>query len=482
MTRGEHRRRISSRRFPAIVVLAALLVAAGVADRDHGGQVRASAAPVLAGAMPTAAPPTSLNSSWYCPGATSAPGGPANGSITILNTGDRPLTAKVTVVPVTGDAKTLSVPVPAKARTLVHEIDILTAPVAAALVDLDGGAAAVELTVNGPGGWDSTPCASAASDRWYFATGTTDRDATLLVTLFNPFPGDAIVDLSFATDQGPSVPGEFQGLIVPAGRLTVVNVGDHVRRRADVATTVVARAGRVVAGKIQTQAPPAVATVAALGAPSDGASWVFPDGFADAGVTEQYHLYNPNNRDATATLSAVLDQGEADPLPLTVPPQATVVVVTNDQNRIPKGVGHSATVRSTNGVGIVVERTLAAGKPSPRLGLGDVLGARRAAPRWALPVGAAAAGIDEVIVLFNPGTRPATAAVTAFGQSQGPGIEGLQALSVPAGGRLAIQLDDHITGDPLPVLIDASEPVVVERALYFVGAGGVILTMGIPIG
>jgi hypothetical protein len=481
VTKPEHRRRMSTRRFPAILALAALLVAGGVVDRDHGGQVRASAAPAIAGSMPTAAPASALNSSWYCPGATSAPGGAADGYVTILNTGDRALAGRLTLVPDTGDAKTTTISVPARARLIVHEADVLAAPVVAALVDLDGGSAAVELTVNRPGAWDSTPCASAASDHWYFATGTTDRDATLLLTLFNPFPGDAIVDLAFATDQGPSVPGEFQGLIVPAGRMTVVNVGDHVRRRADVATTVVARAGRVVAGKIQSQTAPSNVAVDALGAPSDGPSWIFPDGVADAGLTEQYHVYNPSDKEAAVSLSLALDQGSADPLPLTVPPQATVVVAANDQSRIPKGTGHAVTITSTNGVGIVAERTLDAGKPSPWTGFGDVFGARRSANRWALPVGGPSAGLVETVIVFNPGPRPATVALSGLGAAQAATVDGLQAVSVPAGARVGIKLNDHVTAADLPVVVDASEPVVVERGLYFVGTSGIMLTMGIPL-
>src|SRR5205823_7807524 len=103
-----------------------------------------------------------------------------------------------------------------------------------------GGGAAVEVAVAGPAGWSATACASSASQRWYLATGSTDRDASLSITLFNPFPDDAIVDLSFGTDQGPTAPAEFQGLIVPARGMLSVNVGDHVRRRLDVSTTVVA--------------------------------------------------------------------------------------------------------------------------------------------------------------------------------------------------------------------------------------------------
>jgi hypothetical protein len=360
--------------------------------------------------------------------------------------------------------------------------DIVSAPTAAALVDLDGGGAVVELFVAGPAGWDVTPCATSASRKWYFATGSTDRDANLSISLFNPFPEDAVVDLSFATDQGPSEPNEFQGVIVPGRGLTMVNVGDHVRRRVLVATTVTARAGRIVAGKIQTLPSPNPAVVVALGAPSDGGPWIFPDGFLDNGIVEHYYLYNPNDREAEVEMSLVLDQGTAEPFDLTVPPKGNLTLVANDQPRIPKGIAHSATITSTNGVGVVAERVLSAGKPSSRLGVGDVLGGRRTATRWALAAGTVNPQTDEWVVITNPGSRPSTVSLTAAADGQNIAIEGLQALVVPPHGRLAARVGDHIAREPLPLVVEASEPVAVERDVYRVGGVGVGLTIGIPLG
>ena len=51
-------------------------------------------------------------------------------------------------------------------------------------------------------------CARGGSDRWYFGGGTTVLGANLTLWLFNPFPGDAVVDLSFSTDTG-NEGGEF---------------------------------------------------------------------------------------------------------------------------------------------------------------------------------------------------------------------------------------------------------------------------------
>ena len=62
--------------------------------------------------------------------------------------------------------------------------------------------------------------------------------------------------------------------------MIVVNIGDHVRRRDEVSTTVSARSGRVIAGKVQTHSGGGHKRIAlVLGASRLGTTWYFPDGF-----------------------------------------------------------------------------------------------------------------------------------------------------------------------------------------------------------
>ena len=96
-----------------------------------------------------------------------------------------------------------------------------------------------------------TPCATSGSARWYFTYGQTLVNAGEEISLLNPYPADSVVDLSFTTDQGVEFPVGFQGIVVPAGGLVSVNIGDHLRRRQQIATTVIARTGRVVAWEFE---------------------------------------------------------------------------------------------------------------------------------------------------------------------------------------------------------------------------------------
>ena len=466
-------------RAAVLVVLAVIIAAAVLVDRQDR-----PAAQVVARApaeMPMGAPGSSLSSTWYCPAGTSKPDGAANGTVVIANPSRAEVTATITVVPDAGQPATTAVPVGPRSRVSVRYIDVVQANFASALVELDGGEAVVEQVVSGPLGEDASSCASAPSDRWYFADGSTSKDATMLLSLFNPFPEDAIADLSFATEQGRAVPAALQGVVVPARSVVVKSVGDFVRRREVVGVTVAVRDGRLAVSKTQLHnggGRKGMAVV--LGAPSPGTQWEFPEGYTADGITERFVIYNPGEREAAVDLALALDEGAAEPFALTVPPRGQVVVEPNKESRVPKGVAHAATVTSANGVPVVAEQTFDAVTPA-RAGFANVLGARVTAKRWALAAGSATEALDEWVIVRNPGTRKATVSLTALAQGQPLAIEGLQDVEIPAGRRAAFRIGDHLKRPDLALLVAADVPVVVERAIYRVNGSGMTATMGIPL-
>jgi plastocyanin len=337
----------------------------------------------------------------------------------------------------------------------------------------------VEQSVSGPYGDAVGPCASAASPVWHFANGTTAREDAMYLALFNPFPDDAIVDLSFSTDQGRAVPSAFTGVVVRGGGLTVLDVAQHVRRRDAVAATVRARRGRVVAGRTLLRGAAARRGVSlALGAPSPAETWWFPDGVAGDGAVERLHVYNPGGREAQVDLELTLEEGAVEPVELSVAPGDRVTYVANDDTRVPKGVAHAVVVRSVNGVPVVAERTTEAGPPTARAGVADTLGARRPARRWAFAAGASNEGVDEWLVVHNAGDRDVRVSVAALASGRLLEVEGLQDVLVARGRRRALRLGDHVRRDDLALVVEATGPVVVERSLYRVGARGMSATLG----
>ena len=505
--RGRHGRRTPPR-LPVIVALVGLLVAGILVDRANG-PTPVAAEPAV-GTMPAAAPSSALSSSWFCAGPADQPAGTALGNLVLANATGQARHASVILTGATGPVKTMPVAVAPYSRVSVAEQAGGHLPYTGAVVDVDGGGVAVEQTIGGTLGLSTAACASAGSDRWYFADGTTQESASLLLSLLNPYPEDAIVDLSFVTEQGVEAPDEFQGIVVPARSLVGVDVGSRLRRRAQVATTVSARTGRVVAWKTQVVGPPPSAAGSAppatppaasgpapaagpaaprvpgvalvLGAPSPGTTWWWPDGVASNGVTERYRIYNPGDGEADVSLAVLLDQGSADPFTLKVEPHATVTVDAGAESRIPQGVAHAAVLRSTNGVGVVGERTVDAVAPSPHPGVLDLLGARVPARRWVFATGSAVPHLDEWLAIYNPGpasTDLSVAALTGNGITDLPGLSGL---TLPAGRRLAIHINQHAAGLDRSLLVDAHADVVVERDLYPSKGLGLDGAIGVPLG
>lgn len=433
--------------------------------------------------MPAAAAPGALSSTWFCPGATAVgDGGAADGFVAVANPGDTEAAGSVTVHPSEGEARTVPLTVAAHAAAQLRYSELASAPWAAVTVEMGAGQVAVEQVVFGPLGWSASPCASQASDRWYFAGGSTARENSLDITVYNPFPDDAIVDLSFATSEGAASPQALRGVVVRGRSVAVLNVGEHVRRRDDVATTIEARRGRFVAGKIQQRVAAPAGLSWTLGVPVLAHSYTFPEGFVAEGVTERLNLYNPTDREVVVDVEIVLEEGVAEPWELRIPPQDRAVLDLTAEERVPRSVAHALLVRSLDGSGFAAEQWLAATEPSPRRGTADVVGAQAASTDWVFAVGAATAQTDEWVIVDNVSTADATVDIIALAAGQQLAIEGLQGIEVPAGARRSFRLGEHISRPDLAVVVRSSQAIVAGRAMFFVDRPGLSYSVGVPLG
>ena len=465
-------------RLPGVLALAGVLLVAAIADR-----VEREAAPArvdTVAAQPIAAPTDALASTWYCPAGSSSPGGPADATIVVFNPTDQviPGALYVTGVDKAGGGRVLSVP--ARERVAVRVAEVARSPYAAVLVQLDRGGAIVEHTVSGPHGESAGPCATRASDNWYFADGATTRAATLVYSLFNPFPDDAIVDVSFTTDEGRSAPGAFQGVVVPASSVVALDVGSHVRRREHVSAHIRARRGRLVVESLQTHNGDGRRGVAVtLGATTPATAWSFADGVTGPGSVEKLHLFNPGALESRVSVDLVLDKGESEPFDLRVPAKGRVTLDLSAEPRVPKGVGHSMIVRVDNDEPVVVQRTIDFGAPGPRTGFVNDMPSPRPARQWALAAGGATDVSDEWVSVLNASTGTVNVRIRGAAGGVIEVLPGLDGVGIPRGARQAFRIADHRQGADQPLLVDATGDVYVERFLYRVGGVGVSASAGV---
>lgn len=475
---------MSGRRLPVLVLVAVLALLIGLDAASE--PARRESVAVTSPAAPIADDLGVLSSTWFCAAGSAVPdGGPANLTVVAANTTDEPLRLSVTWVPTGGaERRTDVVDLPALDTVSLQATEAIEAPAVSAIVEASGGGVLVEHVIVSPRGSSLAPCASDASDQWFLANGTTERDATQVLAVFNPFPDDAVVDIAFDTDEGRSEPRGLQGLPVAAGTTTWVRVEEHVRRRAVTAAAIVTRTGRVVVDRIQTFTGELgrTGTSLTLAAPALSETWMFPDGLHQEGLTQQWHIYNPGDETAIVLLDVVPEEGEPpEPMELTVDPRRQVIVNPATEELVPAGVPFSSTIRSINGVPVVAERLTDSRSPAPRRGWASELGSPVTADAWGFAVGETSRNTDEFIVVHNPGEVAATFSVLGLGAGQVIQIQGLQDLEVGPAQSVRIRLGERIERVPLPIVVEADGPVVVERDVFGVGRSGISTTIGIPL-
>ena len=501
------------RRLPVVVFLTGALIVAGVAGRPAGKAGDKVA--LTPGPAPSEAPALALSSSWFCAGG-SVPGGAAPGELLLDNVGPRIINAAVRLVSSSGRARELNLSVSSGTAQLVPEqvpaaaaapgatgaTGASAAPWVGAMVTLYGGAASVSQVVSTREGSASQPCSSSSSSQWYFPDGAALRNASDEISLLNPYPVDAVADLSFTTEQGLEQPDAFRGVVVPAQGLTVLDLGAHLRRRSHIAVTVTTRGGAIVAYQTElvTKPPagaPRLGTPGALdpvlpqpgvsltlGAAQTSTSWWWPEGADGPGYVERYVVYNPGGGTARLTLSLVAagsGAGLGSASQLTVGPSSTLVVTINGQPWALPGIAYAARLRSTNGVPVVAERSVTAGAPSLYRGIGSLLGQAVPASQWLVAPNVQVLEPRIWLEVVNPGTEPAVVLVDFVSRGKREPVGGIPGLVVAAGQHAEELLSGADTDQVL--VLSSSQPVLVEKDSYAAApANGVSLAPLVVLG
>lgn len=484
-------------RWISLVTIPALLVGLFLLDAREPEPRDVAAADVVV-AMPLSPASDAFGATWYCAaGAVGATG--ADHRLLVANPGDGDITAQITLFPaVPNDRGTTSaaesfqteLDVPALTTAelslfaLLDEMDsdFLRTPEVfiAALIEVDSPLAVASHEVTNPSGSGVGPCSSAASGGWYLPSGTTTRDARMILSIFNPFPDRAVVDVSFATDDGLRRPDAYVGIVVPGRSLVAIDTGIEVTRRSEVATTVEARTGRVVVERTQifTGEDGIDGTAISLGAPEPRLQWFFPVGSGDpAQDSATFVIFNPTDRVADVDLDVRLDDaatGGVEPFQITIPGGQRVVVPINlapghpvsefqtvdTSARVPEDAPHWVSVRSFNDVPVVVERLLTRSS-TPGLGASSTLGAPVAAGRQLIPLPESEKTTVTIGVL-NPSSET-IGRVTLFAIAEGEEsvIAEVDGVEIAPRRRLVFDLDEFEV-DAEAIRVEATVPVIVE--------------------
>jgi len=481
----------TTRRLVVLLVVGGCIATAAVLGLGGGGTSPAgSTGSGVPAAIPTVAEPDAVSTSWYCATGTSAPGGRTDETILVANQGADDARAVVTVMP-GGPADPVSrrVAVPRGAQVRVPVSSVVQADEQpgesgmtvgpGVVVEVFGGRSVVEHEIDGEGDTAVGPCARQPGPDWYFAAGTTERGAEQNASLFNPFPDDAIVDVTFATDAGFIAPADLQAVVVPRRTRVAVPIADFIRRQAQVGVHVHARTGRVVAEQslvFTAENETRRGLTLSLGAPSPEPSWTLPGVNPDDGASHAVLVANFGTSATEVEITPRFEERSAakpQPVPVGGRSVAIVDLAAIAGSRTPFGV----VVRTTRPSSVVVEELAWWSPPAAVTGSATVLASPVEAPAWAFAVGRPTPEAAAEISVVNPGRTDATVTLEAYAPGGGDAPTNAAPRTVPAGEQARFDLGDAGVAPDQVVAVRASTPVVAVRRIL--GPSGASLALGV---
>jgi Family of unknown function (DUF5719) len=343
-------------------------------------------------------------------------------------------------------------------------------------------AASAVFTVS-PSGMGGAGCSPVAGRQWYFPEGSSELGYDERLILYNPFPDEAVVRVSFVTPRGTVTKANLSDRAVASGATVTIRLNDFVLKKPLLSTTVDVIRGRVVAWRMltarATNRPKGLQF--SLGATTSHDEWFFPDGAIGRGYDERILLLNPNAQEARVNVSVFTRKGTQQPRKLvniTIPPASSRSVAPAAAMKTPRGrpLAIATEVTSTNGVDVVAERTVWYSR-GDLTGVTSEIGATNTAARWYLGPASFAPKSDAVVVL-NPATAPATVSITLERERSALAPAPLQRLRIKPGTRRRVLLTKWTAGRPVVAVLTSDQRVVAERFSYSPRAHDVSALMG----
>lgn len=332
-------------------------------------------------------------------------------------------------------------------------------------------------------GLGAAACSSVASNEWFFPAGSSANGFDERLVLYNPFPDEAVVRVTFFTEGGELNKASLADVPVPSGDTTTIEVNEFILQRRSLGIKIDALRGRVTAWKTvvaKTEDRPQGVT-STLGAPSTALLWYFPSGAVGEGNDQRISILNPTGKEALVSITLVTDEQTIQP-----PDLMEVPVARNSELdvKLSSAVGQkiegpvSVLVRSLNQTGIVVERSTFYGA-GEFTGYASEIGATVAAEKWWL--GAPGTALDsDALIIYNPGQESAEIDISLSGTGF-TDVDQPPTLRLASGQRLRIPLQDLTDGAAAVAHLTASGPVVAERVGYSSALEDVSALMGVPV-
>lgn len=501
----------TARRLLVVVALVLLAIAAAVFDNPSGSrrptappsedtQIKVGAQDLtppskegLSSALPVASSVNAASSTWFCGGGSGAADSPLASVIQLTNRATKSRRAVIRPYGSKPAFEPKLITIAARSTVEISMSDVTTDVQALVTIEVAGGGVTVSQRIGTADAVTAAACATASSDSWYFASGTTEKGASEKLVLFNPFDNLATADVSFLTEDGLREPQSVHGIPVSPGGFTVVDVAKVENRRKDLASIVATRSGRVIVWRTQTFdgsgpalgagfAPKGISVT--LGSPAVLKSFTLPAAVNGDGVSSRITIANPGAADATVKLTISPDDpatnGQPPLMTLKVPAGMVKVLEAKDLQQVPGGVPFTVTGRVSGGP-VVAELWLDGVDPAVGHGADASVGSPVAARQWVSMMGLTAPALDQLSVASTG--KPASFTVTVIDGGTSTRLNAPKmAKQVHAKGRVSVDLTAIMTEHPgATVIVEASAPVVVSRLQAGTDQLGLLSTLGIPV-
>jgi len=301
-----------------------------------------------------------------------------------------------------------------------------------------------------------------ANNTWYFAEGTTRAGFDEWITLQNPGDDRAHVTITFMMADGYNL---GKGLDVAGHSRTTLSVRDIVGP------------GRDVSARISSDRPVVAERPlyfnyndvwnggeCAIGATDTSTTWYFPEGTTRADFDEYLCILNPGEETANIHIEYMTPGSVNYFQDASAAPRSRITIKARDTIQAEADVS----VKLTSTQPVVVERPIYYNFMGAIPGGDNVVGVNSAQKNWFFAEGYTAPDFWTYLCVQNPGDSAAEVRVYYL-RTDGQVL--YNEFSVGSKSRLTVDPRLDIGDAEFSMVVDATQPVVAERVMYFLYGG-----------
>ena len=303
--------------------------------------------------------------------------------------------------------------------------------------------------------------ATATSNRWYFAEGTTLPGFEEYITVQNPQNTTANLTFTYMPEGQNSI---SLTEIVEANSRATFKASDHVGADRNISLLVESDefivAERVMYFNYRGMWSGGHCVV---GSTSPAKEWYFAEGTTREGFDEWLCIQNPNTEPITVNALFTVGEGQGDAVAMSYPisDRRRQTISVNDVI----GPGKDVSVKLTSDYAFIAERPMYFNYKDKWPGGHNVLGSSMPKTTWMFAEGTTLPGFEEWLCIQNPHDSTANVDITYLPESGEPVT---RSHLVAPGSRKTVNVNaDAGPGLSISATVTSDLPVVCERPMYF---------------